>query len=265
MKTKALVIGGISAAVILASGSAFAQATGHGPGGFGPPFMQGEGPVGMGPAMHRQMGHGMHGQMGPGMHGMMGRGIRGRMGQGMHGMMGPGMRGRMGPDTHGGMGPGRMGMMGMGHGSATMTERTGIHAMLTNHDQIKRTVTNLPNGIRTVTESDDPELAATIAGHVADMGNRVKEGRDPKLPIQSPTLQVIFRNRDKINTTHEATQKGIVVVQTSNDPETVAALQKHAAEVNDLVKRGMVAAHENMMKNGGMMRGAGMTGQQHRH
>ena len=44
MKTKALVIGGISAAVVLASGSAFAQATGHGPGGFGPPFMQGEGP-----------------------------------------------------------------------------------------------------------------------------------------------------------------------------------------------------------------------------
>jgi hypothetical protein len=247
MKTKALVIGGISAAVLLVSGSAFAQSPGHGPGDFGPPFMQGEGP-GM---------RGMHGQMGQGMHGP--------MGLGMHGMMGRGMRGQMGPGMHGRMGPGRMGMMGMGHGSATMAERSGIHDMLTNHDRIKRTVTNLPNGIRTVTESDDPELAATIAGHVADMGKRVKEGRDPKLPIQSPTLQVIFRNRDKINTTHGATQKGIVVVQTSNDPETVAALQKHAAEVNDLVKRGMVAAHENMMKNGGMMHGAGMTGRQHRH
>lgn len=179
--------------------------------------------------------------------------------------MGPGMHGQMEPGMHGQIGPGLMGMMGMGHGSATMAERTEIHDMLTNHDQIKRTVTNLPNGIRTVTESDDPELAATIASHVAGMGERVKEGRDPQLPIQSQTLQVIFRNRDRINTTYEATQKGIVVVQTSNDPETVAALQKHAAEVSDLAKRGMTAAHETMMKNGGMMHGAGMTGQQHRH
>jgi hypothetical protein len=34
----------------------------------------------------------------------------------------------------------------------------------------------------------------------------------------------------------------------------VAALQQHAAEVTDLVKRGMTAMHEAMMKNGpGMM------------
>ena len=156
-----------------------------------------------------------------------------------------------------GHGPMGMGMMGMGHGTATMTERGEIHDMFMEHDKIRRTVINLPNGIRTVTESDDPELAATIVSHVVGMRERVKEGRDPKLPIQSPTLQIIFRNKDKITTTHEATAKGIVVVQTSYDPETVAALQKHAGEVSDLVKRGMVAAHENMMRNGGM--------QGHRH
>lgn len=158
-----------------------------------------------------------------------------------------------------GHGPGRMGMMGMmgmGRGTATMTERSEIHDMLMEHDSIKRTVTNLPNGIRTVTESDDPALAATIVSHVVGMRERVKEGRDPKLPIQSPTLQIIFRNKDKITTTHEATAKGIVVVQTSSDPETVAALQKHAREVSDLVKRGMAAAHENMMRNRGGSAGA---------
>jgi hypothetical protein len=41
------------------------------------------------------------------------------------------------------------------------------------------------------------------------------------------------------------------VVQTSSDPETVAALQKHAGEVSELAKRGMAAAHENMMRNRG--------------
>ena len=63
----------------------------------------------------------------------------------------------------------------------------------------------------------------------------------------------IFRNRDKIRTTIEATAKGIVVVQTSSDAETVSALQTHAAEVSDLVKRGMIAAHEGMMKRPGIM------------
>jgi hypothetical protein len=145
-----------------------------------------------------------------------------------------------------GFGPGMMGMMGMRHGSATMSERQEIHDMFMLHDRIKRTVANLPNGIRTVTESDDPELAATIASHVAGMLQRVNDGRDPKLPIQSPTLEIIFRNKDKITTTVEATEKGVAVVQTSADAETVRALQKHASEVSDLAKRGMVAAHEGM-------------------
>lgn len=192
-------------------------------------------------------------------------GMRG-MGPRMHGQMGPGMHGQTEGAMHGRMGFGRMSMMS---GSATTTERSEIHEMLINHDQIKRVVTNLPNGIRTVTKSDDPEIAATIASHVAGMGERVKEGRDPALPIQSPTLKLIFRDKDKIKTTYEATQKGIVVVQTSDDAETVAALQKHAADVTDLVNRGMVAAHETMMKNGRGMMGRGMRGAnadtEHRH
>lgn len=76
--------------------------------------------------------------------------------------------------------------MSMGHGSATMAERGEIHDMFMNHDRIMRTVTNLPDGIRTVTESDDPELAVVIASHVAGMIVRVKDGGDPKLPIARP-------------------------------------------------------------------------------
>ena len=49
MKKKALVIGGIAAAIVLAGGWALAQSGPHGHRGFGPPFMQGEGPGGMGP------------------------------------------------------------------------------------------------------------------------------------------------------------------------------------------------------------------------
>jgi hypothetical protein len=227
MRKKILVIGGLAAATLLVGGWALAQSTDYGPGRM------------------RGMGMGMQGQMGPGMHGPMGPVMRGQMGSGMMGM-GPGMMG---------MGPG---MIGMNGGSATMDERGDIHGLLFNHDRIKRTVTNLPDGIRTVTESDDPEVAATIKKHVAEMGKRVEEGRDPGLPIESPALHSIFRDKDKIKTAYETTEKGIIVVQTSTDASAVKALQDHAAEVTDLAQRGMVAAHEAMMKNGGGMMGRGM-------
>jgi hypothetical protein len=192
-------------------------------------------------ALAQTAGHGPGG-FGPGR--MMG--MRGQMGPGMHGQMGPGMTG---------MGPG---MMGMSHGSATMSEHQDIRDLFFNHERIKRTVTNLPDGIRTITESDDPQVAATIKKHVAEMGQRVDEGRDPGLPIESPALHAIFRLKDKIKSTYEVTAKGIIVVQTSTDASAVKALQDHAAEVTDLAQRGMVAAHEAMMKKlGGMMRGPG--------
>ena len=61
------------------------------------------------------------------------------------GMMGPGMMGR-------GMGGPMAG--GMQHGDASFADDMRlVHAMLFDHDKIKRTVANLPDGIRTVTES----------------------------------------------------------------------------------------------------------------
>ncbi len=187
------------------------------------------------------------------------------MGPDMHGQMRPGMRGQMGPGMMG-MGPG---MMGMNHGSATMSEHNDIRELFFNHDRIKRTVTNLPDGIRTVTESDDPQTAETIKKHVAEMGKRVEEGRDPGLPIESPALHSIFQFKDKIKSTYEVTDKGVIVVQTSTDASAVKALQDHAAEVTDLAQRGMIAMHEAMMKNGGGMMGHGMRGAmaepQHQH
>jgi hypothetical protein len=145
------------------------------------------------------------------------------------------------------------GMMGAGPHSATMAEMHVIHELLANHDRIRRSVTNLPDGIRTVTESDDPRIAQVIKEHVAGMGQRVAAGRDPGLPIESPALRAIFQNKDKIETKAETTDKGVIVVQTSSDPQTVSVLQQHAAEVTDLVQGGMQAMRTAMMRNGGMM------------
>lgn len=157
------------------------------------------------------------------------------------------------PGGMGSMGPGMMGMMGMTHDSATMALAAASHQLVMDHDRITRTVVNLANGIRTVTESDDPRVAASIKDHVATTVQRVEKGADPGLPMESPALRAIFRLNDKVRTTTETTAKGVVVIQTSDDSATVVSLQTHAAEVSDLVKGGMTALHAAMMKNGGMM------------
>ncbi|MBR1273328.1 Spy/CpxP family protein refolding chaperone [Bradyrhizobium sp. AUGA SZCCT0283] len=74
MKKKVLLIGGVTAATLLAGGWALAQATG--PGGFGPPFMRGIGHGSMGPGMMPRM-HAMGSGMGPGMGAGIGPGMMG--------------------------------------------------------------------------------------------------------------------------------------------------------------------------------------------
>jgi hypothetical protein len=156
-------------------------------------------------------------------------------------------------------GPGMM--IGMAHDAATQSQLRVIHTLLADHDRIRRTVTNLPNGIRTATESDDPALAGLLKAHATSMAERVGKGDDPGLPIETPSVHAIFRDKDKIKTSYETTDKGIVVVQTSDDAQTVAELQRHAAEVTDLVHGGMAALQTALMKNhGGMMGGMMMHG-----
>lgn len=58
------------------------------------------------------------------------------------------------------------------------------------------------------------------------------------------------KGRDKIVSEIDVTDEGIVVVQTSTDPEVVTALQVHAAEVPDMAAHGMQAVHGKMMNHG---------------
>jgi hypothetical protein len=80
------------------------------------------------------------------------------------------------------------------------------------------------------------------------MIQRVEDGRDPQVFIQSPTLGILFQRRETIATDIETTDNGVWVTQTSTDPEVVAALQTHADEVSDMAARGMQAVHEMMMQ-----------------
>jgi len=136
-------------------------------------------------------------------------------------------------------------MTAMQHGDASFADDMRlVHAMLVDNTKIKRTVANLPDGIRTVTESDDPAVARAIKAHVASMETRLKEGR--LFNLFSPTLPVLFENKDKIKTVVEITGKGAIVTQTTSDPKVASALQAHALEVSELAREGMVAFMRNM-------------------
>mgnify|MGYP001277183654 CR=1 FL=1 len=130
---------------------------------------------------------------------------------------------------------------------ATAEESAELAVMFNNFTTLTRTVEELPNGIRTVTASSDPEVMAALTSHVAGMIGRVQEGRDPQIMIQSPTLDIFFERPEAITTEIEMTDEGIVVIQTSEDPEMVAALHTHAGEVSAMAERGMDAVHEMMM------------------
>ena len=160
---------------------------------------------------------------------------------GMHGMI----------HGHGADGTGHdeVTMPGLRGLDATEEESAELEVMFRNFPTLSRRVEDLPNGIRTVTRSSDPAVMEALVSHVYGMTGRVAEGRSPQIFIQSPTLDIFFERPEALITEIEVTDEGIVVIQTSDDPELVAALHTHAAEVSDMAARGMQAVHERMMQS----------------
>lgn len=138
-------------------------------------------------------------------------------------------------------------MPGLRGENVTTEESAEMAILFRNFTQLERQVEHLPNGIRTTTRSDDPEVAAALVSHISGMTGRVIDKDDPKVFIQSPTLDILFARSDRIDTDIAAIDGGLMVTQTSDDPEVVAALQTHADEVTDMANHGMAAVHERMM------------------
>ena len=138
-------------------------------------------------------------------------------------------------------------MPGLQGKDTTENEVDDLKTIFKNHKQITRTVENISNGITTTTETTDDKLRDALVRHVVAMVARLEEKRDPKIIIQSPTLDKLFAESDAIQTNITMTELGIVVTQTSTNPIVAKTLQTHAAEVSDMARRGMEAVHERML------------------
>jgi hypothetical protein len=134
-------------------------------------------------------------------------------------------------------GRGRMG------GPQHQQDMTVIHFLIDNRDAITRTVTELPDGVETVTESTDSELSIKIREHVAAMTRRLETG----LPIhmRDPLFREIFAHARSITVRVEPTERGIRVVETSTDPYAARLIKAHADVVTKFIQNG----HAEMMRD----------------
>lgn len=141
-------------------------------------------------------------------------------------------------------------MPGLRGENASTEESAEVAILFRNFETITREVENLPNGIRTVTRSSNQDVMDALVSHAVGMIDRVHAKDDPKIFIQSPTLDMFFEHGDEIFSDVSIEDEGLVVIQTSDNPEVVAAMQLHAAEVTAMADRGMAAVHEMMMEQG---------------
>jgi hypothetical protein len=118
-----------------------------------------------------------------------------------------------------------------------------LHALFEHREEIDRQVTIREDGVETLTESDNPEVARMLQEHVESMLARVKEVR----PIhqRDPLFREIFRNAGKIAARHERTPRGVRVVETSADPYVAKLIQIHAEVIGAFIENG----HSEAMKD----------------
>ena len=123
--------------------------------------------------------------------------------------------------------------------------RTGME-LFERHRLMRRHVTVLADGVRSVTVSDDPSTAALLQQHVADMYRRLDENRPFPYPMSNSVPQM-FANPTGYQRKLELLHNGVAVTETSADPDMVRVIQAHARELDRFVQEGMPAMMRNMM------------------
>lgn len=124
--------------------------------------------------------------------------------------------------------------------------RTGMELFM-RHTEIRRSVTELPNGIHAVTESDDPQTAALIQAHVGDMYRRLDQNRAFPYPM-SRSVPAMFAHSTAYRRKLETTPKGVAVTETSDDPAMVTVIRAHAREIDGFVCEGIPAMMRDRMQ-----------------
>ena len=117
-----------------------------------------------------------------------------------------------------------------------------FHTLLRHHDQIQRELTRLPDGIRSLTTSANPEIVSLLHDHVPAMHHRLEENF--RLRFWDPAFPEIFAQREKVQMEVTLVPNGVLVEETSEDPNVVTLIQAHGIVVSLFVQRGFAQAQE---------------------
>jgi len=134
-------------------------------------------------------------------------------------------------------GGGKMGMQrgGQGRGAVMPDAMQLLH----NHTALSRTVEEIPNGVKTVTTTADPEILALLRRHAREMYAFYEAGGVVR--PHDPLFAELARVADKVTMEFRDIENGIETIATSDDPEVVKVIRAHAAKVTEFVKRGHAA------------------------
>jgi uncharacterized protein YdcH (DUF465 family) len=116
------------------------------------------------------------------------------------------------------------------------------HFLVTNHDRLERKVEEIPNGVRTVTTTDDPELLEPLREHVREMSAMLENGGH--LRKWDPLFAEIFENGESIQIEIEEIENGVLVTEVTDDEEVVKLIRAHARKVDQFVAQGHEACRE---------------------
>ena len=130
-------------------------------------------------------------------------------------------------------------------GSADQADMSVYMEMFSHHREIKRSVYQLKNGVRTVTESTNPRIVSLLQAHVSKMYDHVARGEEVR--CMSDSLPTMFRHAARYKRRLKLTPHGVEVEETSDDPQVLAAIRRHTLEVSGFVNEGMSAMMKGMM------------------
>ena len=132
-------------------------------------------------------------------------------------------------------------------GSATTADMSTYLDLFDRHTELRRTVEVIPGGVRTITESDSPELVAQLQAHVASMYAHLERGAE--VTCMSQSLPTLFRNASSYRRRLTLTAKGVAVTEISANAVLTRAVRAHAREVTGFVRDGMPAMMRGLIGN----------------
>lgn len=121
-------------------------------------------------------------------------------------------------------------------------DKAVFHRLLALHDDIQRDLNLLPNGIQSVTRSNNAEVVALLHDHVPVMKQRLHDNFG--LRFWDPAFAEIFAQHHKVEMNISLLPDGVMIEECSDDPNVVSLIQAHGQIINLFVAHGAQQAQQ---------------------